>query len=258
MSYTYEASVVPIILLCLVMSVVEQGVIYVLPNNSSWEVCPVEQCFTLKKVVENKIFVSNTKIVLFPALHVLSDDFDISFISNISNISFTCESTGGKASCHIQCTGSAGFFFHNVINVSISDIFFGNCGASVSRYFEPMDQLYGASVVLLFRYSTNITFARVTVVGRMDYGIAMVGPQENVALINTTLKVPSQGVCFYAAMDNRLSLRPLIANLVMNNVSFIDETYNNNNGATCLAVLMQTEYQVKICMTDIYILRDAK
>ena len=31
MSYTYEASVVAMILLCLVMSVVEQGVIYVLP-----------------------------------------------------------------------------------------------------------------------------------------------------------------------------------------------------------------------------------
>ena len=171
--------------------------------------CPVEQCFTLKKVVENEIFVSNTKIVLFPVLHVLSDDFDTTFISNVSNISFTCESTGGQASCHIQCRGSAGFFYHNVMNVSISDIFFENCGASASRYFKPMDQLYGASIVLLFRYSTNITFARVTVVGRMDYGIAMVGPQENVALINTTLKVPSQGVCFYAAMDNRLSLRPL-------------------------------------------------
>ena len=215
----------------------------------------VEHCFTLKLVVENEIFVSSTKIVLLPALYVLSDDFDITFITTVSNISFTCESTGRQASCHIQCTGSAGFFFHNVINVSISDIFFENCGASASRYFKPMDQLYGASVVLLFRYSTNIMLARVIIAGRMDYAIAMIGPQENVALTNTTLIGHSQGVCFYAAMDNRQTLRPLVANLVMNNVSFVEGTYGSNDGAYCLAILVQMEYYVNIYMTDIYIER---
>ena len=255
----FSRSVVTLIL-CLLSAVtglVEQGVLHVLPHNVSQEACPVENCFTLKEVIENdNIFVSNTKIVLFPVLHILNEKFDVTFISTVSNISLACESVGQQTLCHIQCMGNAGFFFHNVANVSISGIFFENCGASVSRYFQPWDQLHGTSVVLLFRYSTNIVHTGVTIVGGMDYGIAMIGPQENVVLINTTLKVHSQGVCFYAAMDNdnrQATLRPLTVKLVMNNVSFIEGNYGNNDGAHCAAILMRMEYYVKIRMTDIYI-----
>ena len=248
-----EASIVTVITLCLlsaVMSLVEQRALYVLSHNSNHEVCPVEHCFTFKQVIENKEFVSNTKFVLFPAVHTLSDNFSMIFISNVSNIVITCGSAGDLSLCYIQCKGNAGFFFQNVTDVSISGINFENCGAGASNV------LYGSSIVLLFRYCTNIIHSRVTVVGRMSYGIAVIEPRGDLILINTTLKGHSQGVCFYAAMDiNNPTFMPLLTNLIMNNVSFVDDTYGSNDGALCHAILMQTEYYVKIHMTDIYIER---
>ena len=171
------------------------------------------------------------------------------FISNESNIAITCLSTGDVSLCYVQCKGNAGFYFQSVTNVSISGINFENCGASTSNI------LGGYSIVLLFRNCTNIVHSRVTITGRMGYGIAAIEPHGDLILINTTLKGHGQGVCFYAAMDMYPTSMPLLTNLIMSNVSFVDDTYDSNDESLCRAILMQSEYYVKIRMTDIYIER---
>lgn len=108
MSYSKcsEASIVAIILLCALhvytvssLLYVEQGVVHVLPDNSSQEACPVEHYITLKKVIESKKFASNTKIFLHPAVYVLSDNFRMISTSKISNIVITCGSAGDLSLC---------------------------------------------------------------------------------------------------------------------------------------------------------------
>ena len=256
MSYSKcsEASIVAIILLCALhvytvssLLYVEQRVVHVLPDNSSQEACPVEHCFTLKKVIESKKFASNTKIILHPAVYVLSDNFRMISISKISNIVITCGSAGDLSLCYIRCKSNAGFFFQDVTNASISGLSFENCGARSSS------ALYGGSITLLFRFCTDIILSKLIIAGRVEIGIEIIGLQGNMVIMNTTLKGHREGVCFYAAMDNRQTLRPLILNLMMKNVSFVDETYDSTIGATCLAILMQSEYYVKIHMADIYI-----
>ncbi len=245
-----EATIITLCLLSAVVNLVEQRVLHLLPYNSSQDECPVERCYTLKSVIENKEFISNTEFVLYPAVHTLSDNFSMILISSVSNIVITCGSAGDLSLCYVQCKGNAGFFFHNVANVSISGINFEDCGASVSNV------LYGSSIVLLFKYCTNIVHSRVTITGRMDYGIAVIESRGDLILMNTTLVGHSQGVCFYAAMDinpGPTRFMPPLTNLIMNNVSFVDNT--SKNGVMCLAILMQAEYYVRIRMTDIYIER---
>ena len=233
-----EATIITLCLLSGVVSLVEQRVLHLLPSDSSQEACPVDHCFTLNNVIENKEFISNTKFVLYPAVHMLSDNFSMIFISTVSNLAITCGSAE-DLSCYVQCKGNTGFFFQNVTNVNISGINFENCGASASNV------LYGSSIVLLFKYCTNIVHSRVTITGRMSYGIAVIEPSGDLILVNTTLKGHSQGVLFYAAMDinpGPTQFMPLLTNLIMKNVSFIDNT--SNDGVMCLAILMQTEYYV--------------
>ena len=255
------AAIIAVCVLGTVTSLAEQRVIHVLPDNSGQKACPVEHCFTLEEVIENKqwSFVSNTKIIIFPAIYILNNNYGTILISTVSNMTITSESPGGQQTLsYVQCNNSTAFFFQQVTNISISGISFENCGASVSMYFKTMDQLYGSSAVLVFRYSTklNITHTRVTIAGRVDYGIAMIEPQGNVILINMTLKGHSQGVCFYAVMNRYTFMPPYIStNLVMNNISFIGGTNDSKHGSYCLAMLMQFEYNVNIHMTGMYIER---
>ena len=100
--------------------------------------------------------------------------------------------------------------------------------------------------MLLFQYPTSVVHSRVTITGRVDYGIAVIEPHGDL--------IHSQGVCFYAAMDiNYSTVMPLSTSLVINNVSLVDDTYDSSNGAICLAILTQSEYYIKIRLNDIHI-----
>ena len=96
----FEATIIALCLLSGVVSLVEQRVLHLLPSDSSQEACPVELCFTLNNVIENKEFISNTKFILYPGVYMLSDNFSMIFISNVSNLAIT-KLVGQLEICHI-------------------------------------------------------------------------------------------------------------------------------------------------------------
>ena len=107
-------------------------------SDESWKVyyvkpaeakqCPsdLQPCHTLQYYVNNSNFSSNSTFLFMKGMHTLQGTAEAKSMSNLVLVGM-----GGPKDSKIGCTGSAGFFFMQMNNLTISNLMFSNCGAGV-------------------------------------------------------------------------------------------------------------------------------
>ena len=127
----------------------------VLPDN---ERCVQRPCLYLNYLINNHqdYFISNTKIVFSEALYNITDNNMI--IQNISNFSLLSASY-----IEIVCSPKKFLLFHNVVNLTIKNIFISGCGNSINN------DSHWASMV--FNECTNVTLTDVHISNPVGYDI---------------------------------------------------------------------------------------
>ena len=181
-------------------------VISVQPDNLS-EKCLTNSslfCYTLTELINcnqhyNKpkncslqdLFTSNTATVFLPGVHTYdhskSNNNSSAFlsISHIANIAFLAANADTGAI--IRCDSDFAFVFQDVVNLSITDIKFENCGA-----YDPMDYI-DQKVSVLIASSENVSILNLKVTNGKQVGLTLINvaniTMSYLSLINNSVNI---------------------------------------------------------------------
>ena len=144
----------------LIISGCTAGNVYnVLPDDS---ICERDSCLYLSYLIDNHqyYFTSNTTIMFSAEFH---HTFNNLVIQNVSNFSLVSTSEGV-----ITCSPQTFIGFYNVVNLTIKNLSFSECGNSRDNYYQSY-QPYCASI--FFHECTNVQISNVYIDHPIGYGI---------------------------------------------------------------------------------------
>ena len=224
----------------------DMHICYVLPRGASNSSCPVDlnPCFDINNYVQHisKYFVSNTTFIFLPGTHIL-DIAGLFNVQNIDNLKLIGNSSSQQSSVfedsvtynftqydddsgvtylesltNINCTGSSGFLFFNIINLQIINLTITNCGL-----YSPQTT-HNAAMHLL--NISNFGMKGVTIKNSTGYGILGINIIGNSAIEMSSFIGNNQLVKYYFQNESI----PIKCN---NNDSATNTIYKNSDSSSC-------------------------
>ena len=230
----------------------QEKVIYMLPDDKPFIYCPEEEnCYRLTELINHDLLsrpASNTTIALLPGTHTCTSAVNKTLsISNATN--FALIAANSSAGATIKCNGSIGFEFSFITNLTITDVFFTECGSYQTCDFFTQKRIPRSITFTLFlNYSTNANINNVTITDGNGIGLILMNPQGQITLTDSYISHNNHGNIYVFSTDSKsIALSDTITAIY--NSNFTDSANDTRSDYTSCIPIGERSFGVQFVLS---------
>ena len=140
-------------------------VLYVSPTEPTPVACPDQPCNMLSYYVHHTwMLTSNSTLHFQPGVHILGES-TVLVVQKIANFTISGEKHNESI---VLCAENAGFFFTEILGLSVDNLSFLYCGHGITE----VGKFSTSRAALWFATITNLQISQITVCNGTGYGIS--------------------------------------------------------------------------------------